>query len=92
MLAGSGNYLGKMRSNFFIGLRTPWPLSSERSWRRTHRWAGRVFVAVGLAMAVSALTPAPGQAMLALTGVLLLACLALVAYSYVVWRGDAERG
>jgi len=32
-----GNYLGKTRSNFFFGIRTPWTLSSELSWGKTHR-------------------------------------------------------
>ncbi len=26
-----GNYLGKLRSNFLVGIRTPWTLSSELS-------------------------------------------------------------
>ncbi|HIE25035.1 MAG TPA: DUF1648 domain-containing protein, partial [Anaerolineales bacterium] len=33
-----GNYLGKSRSNFTLGIRTPWTLSSERAWNKTHRF------------------------------------------------------
>jgi len=32
-----GNYLPHVRSNFFIGIRTPWTLSSEEVWKQTHR-------------------------------------------------------
>ena len=30
LLAGLGNYLGKLRPNWFVGIRTPWTISSER--------------------------------------------------------------
>ncbi|MEO0423064.1 MAG: SdpI family protein [Pseudomonadota bacterium] len=91
LLVVTGNYMGKTRSNYFIGVRTPWTLSSELSWRKTHRWAGRVFVLIGLVMVVGAVLPWPQTLMLASVGVLMIASLALVAYSYVVWRTDPAR-
>src|SRR5699024_8509223 len=30
-----GNYMGKLRKNFFIGIRTPWTLASDAVWERT---------------------------------------------------------
>jgi uncharacterized membrane protein len=44
-----GTFLGKSRSNFFIGVRTPWSLSSDLAWERTNRIVGRLFVLTGLA-------------------------------------------
>ena len=38
-----GNYMGKVRKNFFIGIRTPWTLASDEVWSRTHRLGGKVF-------------------------------------------------
>src|ERR1700687_4686251 len=35
-----GNYMGKLRKNFFIGIRTPWTLASDEVWARTHRFSG----------------------------------------------------
>jgi uncharacterized membrane protein len=32
-----GNVLGKVRRNFWMGVRTPWTLASERVWNQTHR-------------------------------------------------------
>lgn len=49
-----GNYLGKVRRNFFIGIRTPWTLASEEVWNRTHRLGGYLFVAAGVLMAFGA--------------------------------------
>ena len=44
-----GNVMGKVRRNFFIGVRTPWTLASERVWNATHRFAAKTFVVGGLA-------------------------------------------
>lgn len=43
-----GNVLGKVRRNFYIGVRTPWALANERVWNATHRLAAKTFVAAGL--------------------------------------------
>ena len=86
-----GNYLPKVRSNWFLGIRTPWTLSSERSWHRTHRLAGRLFVAAGLVALPSALLP-PGPAQAAVVLAAVLAPVpALVAYSWWAWREDPDR-
>ena len=45
-----GNILPKMPSSFFIGIRTPWTLSSEHVWRKTHKVGGICFVMGGLLM------------------------------------------
>ncbi len=45
-----GNILPKMPSSFFIGIRTPWTLSSEYVWRKTHKVGGICFVLSGLLM------------------------------------------
>src|SRR5262245_11345892 len=43
-----GNFLGKIRPNWFVGIRTPWTLSSQLSWDKTHRLAGWLFILMGL--------------------------------------------
>jgi len=48
-LAFLGNITGKIRRNFYIGVRTPWALASERVWNATHRLAAKTFVAGGVA-------------------------------------------
>lgn len=56
-----GNPLGKVKRNFFIGVRTPWTLTSERVWYATHRLAAKLMVAsgvVGLAVVMFGHAPA----------------------------------
>lgn len=40
-IAFLGNRMGKVRRNFFIGIRTPWTLGNERVSNATHRVAGK---------------------------------------------------
>ncbi len=44
-----GNILGKVRRNFFVGVRTPWSLADERVWNATQRFAAKTFVIGGIA-------------------------------------------
>ncbi|MDD4319553.1 MAG: SdpI family protein [Candidatus Peribacteraceae bacterium] len=45
-----GNYMGKIRQNFFVGMRTPWTLSDPEVWRKSQRFGGWAFVLGGLAV------------------------------------------
>lgn len=47
-----GNYLPIIQPNNTIGLRVPWTINNPQCWRRTHRFAGRVWVAAGLLLGV----------------------------------------
>jgi uncharacterized membrane protein len=39
--------LRKAKRNFFIGIRTPWTLSSDRVWEETHRLGSVLFMISG---------------------------------------------
>ena len=83
LFAVMGNRFGKVRRNFFIGIRTPWTLADEEVWLRTHRLAGKLFVFAGLFTMALALVP---YAMLAMIPALLVAGLVPVIYSFIVYR------
>jgi uncharacterized membrane protein len=87
-----GNFLGKTRSNWFFGIRTPWTLSSERSWARTHRLGGWLFVGIGLGVLVTTALFGATVGLWILLGGLLAGIVGLAAYSYLVWRDDPARG
>jgi uncharacterized membrane protein len=82
-----GSLLGKIRPNWFVGIRTPWTLSSKMSWTRTHRLGGWLFLLVGLATLVSGAI-SPRLAFWVLMGGLGVTVVWSFVYSYVVWRGD----
>ena len=83
--------LPKTRRNFVFGVLTPWTLSSDLSWEKTHRLAGRLFMLVGIAGLVSSFALAPEALMFTFILPAVAAALWCVAYSYVVWRSDAGR-
>jgi uncharacterized membrane protein len=86
-----GNMLGKTRSTWFMGVRTPWTLSSERSWSKTHRLAGRLFAGLGGLTLIAAVTGRPELIVAVIGGGTALVVIGAVAYSYLAWRDDPER-
>jgi hypothetical protein len=50
LLLAIGNYLGKARRNWFIGVKTPWTLADAGVWDKTHRYTGRGMFLGGLAL------------------------------------------
>jgi len=85
-----GNLMGKLRPNWFIGIRTPGTLSSKLSWSKTHRAGGWVFILMGLAMMASGLI-AKAWAFTASMVLLIGGSVGLAIYSYLVWRTDPDK-
>jgi len=78
-----GNYLGKVRKNFFIGIRTPWTLASDEVWNRTHRIGGKLFMLSGVIIWTGALLRLPITWTVAVAvGLVLIP----VVYSYFLYR------
>lgn len=85
-----GNFLSKIRPNWFVGVRTPWTLSSQLSWDKTHRLAGWLFIVMGFLFVPVALL----QTTWSLVAVLIcdgLCLIWIVVYSYLVFRSDPHR-
>jgi uncharacterized membrane protein len=84
-----GNQLGKSRSMFFVGIRTPWTLASEEVWIRTHRLGGKLMVGGGLVMIVAALLPLPSGLLVGVCCASLAVIVGIpVVYSYFLWRRE----
>lgn len=80
-----GNYFSTMRPNYFVGIRTPWTLENPEVWKRTHRFAGRLWVFSCLALLLVLLfTELPHP--LFLVSFLVLISLIPMGYSYFLYR------
>ncbi|MCB1091292.1 MAG: SdpI family protein [Verrucomicrobiae bacterium] len=87
-----GRVLGKVKSNYLMGIRTPWTLSSEYSWEVTHRLGGRLMMAFGVALATLALLDLPGWWLWGgMVGGLFLIIGATFVVSYRAWKHDPSR-
>jgi len=85
-----GNVLPQARPNWFFGIRTPWTLTNDRVWRRTHRIAGYLFVACGLLMVASAAFPATIGFPVTFAGAL-IAGFGSVIFSFIVWKQETSK-
>ena len=85
-----GNVMSKIRPNHFVGIRTPWTLSSKLSWNKTHRLGGWLFVAEGLLFILVGLA-APKLLLPVVLGSTLAMLCVLFPYSYHIYSKDPER-
>ena len=84
-----GNVLGKVQRNFFVGVRTPWTLASERVWTETHRLAAWLFAGTGLLGMISVLA---GLSIFVPLGLILACVVAIIGFSLVRYKQLERRG
>ena len=85
-----GNVLPRARPNWWFGIRTPWTLSNDRVWERTHRVGGYFFAGAGVLLMLAALLP-PAMALPVIVVVAVTAGVVPLVYSYVAWRQETRQ-
>jgi len=85
-----GNYLTRVEPNWFVGIRTPWTLSSDTVWRKTHRTGGWTMVLGGIVIAACAFFPPGAFLPLFIAAVLIMAVIPIVQ-SYVLWKREQSK-
>jgi len=82
-----GNYLQTVKPNYFIGIRTPWTLENEETWRKTHRLGGKLWLVGGLITIFIAFV-AKNNSLLAITFGTVTAVISIVPviFSYLQFR------
>jgi uncharacterized membrane protein len=83
-----GNVMPRLRANWWIGVRTPWTLSSDRVWARTHRLAGYSMTIGGLVMIVGGLVLPATLGAPVVVGAAVASVFAPAVYSYLTWRRE----
>ncbi len=79
-----GALMSRVERNWFIGVRTPWTLSDDRVWKRTHSRAGPLFKIAGIIAILGAFVPR--YAIYLMVGPVILVAAYLMLYSYVEYR------
>jgi len=86
-----GNALPRARSNWWFGIRTPWTLSNDRVWTRTHRVGGYLLTAAGAVMLlIGAVVPTSSAFALGI-GVVAAASFGSLVYSYFAWKQETSK-
>jgi uncharacterized membrane protein len=84
-----GFMMSHAKRNWFIGIRTPWTLSSDLVWDKTHLIGSRLFKAAGL-LAFAGIFFQPYALWFVLTPVL-FATLYTLLYSYFEYEKEKRR-
>ncbi len=87
-----GNVMGKVRRNFWIGIRTPWTLANERVWYSTHRLAAKTMLGGAVLSLAGMFAGLPLGLCLAvlLAGPILPAVYSLIFYKRLERSGHLE--
>jgi len=80
-----GNVMGRVKHNYFVGIKTPWTLASEEVWRKTHRLAAPLWVIGGI---VNILLTALGTSFNGIGFGIIVAIITIVptVYSYIAYQ------
>ena len=79
-----GNKMPKLRYNSVIGLRTPWSMKNQTTWKKCQRFGGISFLVAGILMAVSAFLIKGYLCPFVTLGILLLSTVISTVYSFRV--------
>lgn len=82
------NYFKTIKTNYFIGIRTPWTLESEAVWKETHKLAGKLWFGGGILVVLFSLIL--NQKTNFIVFMVITAVLALVpmVHSYILYRKE----
>ena len=84
-----GNALPRARPNWWFGIRTPWTLSNDRVWARTHRVGGYLLAGAGVVLIVAGAVP--GRVAFTLgTAAVAAAALGSFIYSFIAWKQETS--
>ncbi len=85
-----GNYLPVLRPNPFIGIRVPPTLNSEDKWRKTHRYAGPLFILGGALLVLNGFLFEGGTITIAM--LIIIGVIAILPIVYAYRLPDVEDG
>jgi uncharacterized membrane protein len=84
----SGILIENAKRNWFIGIRTPWTLSNERVWDKTHRIGGKLFKIAGI-IALAAIFFQSSAIFFIIVPVIIIAIYTVI-YSYFEYQKEMK--
>ncbi len=89
LIYSTGSLIKKAKRNFFIGIRTPWTISSDLVWEKTHNKAGKLYKASAILCLIGLFIPE--TAFFFMIVPLLLASLGVIIYSYIEYKKENKK-
>jgi uncharacterized membrane protein len=84
-----GFMLRQAKRNFFIGIRTPWTLSSDRVWNETHRLGSVLFMISGVLAFIGGFFGGT-TAFWLMFAPLIGSTIFLLVYSYILYQREVK--
>lgn len=81
-----GNYLQAVKPNYFLGIRTPWTLSDDENWKKTHLFSGRFLFFGGIISVLLIFAMPSNLAPIPPVSNLLIGTLGAAIYSFILSR------
>ena len=85
-----GFMMKRLKTNWFMGIRTPWTMSSEVVWEKTSRFGSYLFTLSGILMAATVLFKDKGKIILFVLAIFLTA-LVIPAASYFFYYQETKK-
>ncbi len=80
-----GNMMPKIKQNYFFGIKTPWALTDEENWFKTHRLGGKTFAIGGIVIMIAACIPGEFKIWILLAAIIFMSIVPL-AHSYILFK------
>lgn len=81
-----GNYMGSIRQNHFMGIRTPWTLESEEVWRKTHLLGGRMWIGGAIVGFILLFFLPNNWALMSVVALMVVPMILAALYSFVLFK------
>lgn len=85
----AGLMMRQAKRNFFIGIRTPWTLSSDRVWDQTHRVGSVLFILCGVVAMFGVFLPGRMSFLLVIVPLIVVTTF-LLGYSYWLYQQEVK--
>jgi len=77
------------KRNWFIGIRTPWTMSSDKVWEKTNRLGGKIFRAMAVILLL--LIFIPSNSIIILIALVAVAAVYPIVYSYFEYQKEIKK-
>ncbi|MEW8997650.1 MAG: SdpI family protein [Thermoanaerobacter sp.] len=89
MLIGFGSVMGKLRHNYFVGIRTPWTLADEEVWNVTHQVASKIWLIAGIIGLFASFFKGTWVTVF-MFAILMIAVIVPIVYSYMIFKNKEK--
>ena len=84
-----GSIMKHLKKNWFIGIRTPWTLSNDKVWKKTHELSSKIFKLLGIIILVGVFLPAEFLIWIILIPTLSIS-IGLTIYSWWLYKKETK--